>query len=195
MPMFFMLSGFALAATYGKTLWAAPAASPSPRLPAWCCRRRNRRTAAAEAAVMVVVEEEEEGRGGNENETGAAEQEQEQEPLPPFPLRAFYQNRFARVMPVYYFTLLLCLPLWVVNVGDIPFARRTFALSFLTSALPSTTLFSPLSGTYLATLNPPGGYVTHTLPCLSVCLSVCLLPPCTCAQPTGCKFAPSQFDR
>lgn len=159
MPMFFMLSGFALAATYGKRLWAAP-----PSLLLSICRRRSSRpdsssTAAAEAAGAAEAAEEGHAATRNTTTSGSSSSttDNESPPLPPFPLRAFYQNRAARVLPVYYFTLLLCLPLWVVNVGDFPFARTTFIPSLVTSVIPSTTLLSPLSGTYLATLNPPGG--------------------------------------
>lgn len=134
MPLFFILSGFALAATYGKKQWAAP----TPLLPSSCHRRQQAQQAAEAAAV-------EEGRA-------------EEAALPRFPLRSFYQNRFARVMPVYYFTILLCLPLWLINVGDMPFARMTFIPSLVTSLIPCTTLLSPLSGSYIATLNPPGTY-------------------------------------
>jgi hypothetical protein len=188
MPMFFMLSGFALAVTYGRQLWAAPA--PCCAVFRRCSLRQHQSQPQPNAVpaslgrpATAAVEE---GRGA-EHEQERKEQEREEDALPAFPLRSFYLNRFARVMPVYYFTLLLCLPLWIVNgqsspthssqprhqyqphqpsprnphtttptVGDFPFARRTFIPSLITSVIPSTTLLSPLSGTYLAPLNPPG---------------------------------------
>ena len=149
MPMFFMLSGFALAATYGRKLWAAP--RPLFVLPssARCGARSSRPPPPGESSAAAAVEE---GRGAAAVNDGEAEQQQQEQqppaPLPRFPLQSFYQNRFARVMPVYYFCLLLCLPLWGLNVGALPFSRKTFVPSLLTSVFACTTL---VSGAPLAT--------------------------------------------
>ena len=139
MPLFFMLSGFSLTVTYGRKLWAAPSS---------CCRKQRKEEDGEKNPAAAI----EEGRGPSSSSSLAAAAAA----LPVFPVRDFLQNRFARVMPVYLFCLLLCIPLWVVNVGDFPFSRKTFIPSLVTSVIPSTTLLSPLSGTYIATLNPPG---------------------------------------
>ena len=81
-------------------------------------------------------------------------------PPPPFPTRAFYQNRIARVMPVYWLSILVSIPLWLLNIGDFPFALQTFLPSLATSVIPVTTLFSFLTGSQLAAINPVGWFVT-----------------------------------
>jgi len=63
-------------------------------------------------------------------------------------------------MPVYWLSILVSIVLWLLNLGDFPFALRTFLPSLATSVLPLTTLFSFLTGSHLAAINPVGWFVT-----------------------------------
>lgn len=172
MPLFFMLSGFSLTVTYGRTMWASSSSSCLS-----CFSRRRQpdiNKSIAKDVVHTDIELVEEGKRLSSRPVGCSSQPSPSpaskrppspssfsaRSLPPFDTRAFYQNRIARVMPVYWLSILVSIPLWLLNIGDFPFALQTFLPSLASSVIPVTTLFSFLTGSYLAAINPVGWFIT-----------------------------------
>ena len=91
---------------------------------------------------------------GNDIETQAATTNH-----PPFQYWRFYQNRFARVMPVYYFCTLLAVPQWIFNFTgwDFAFNMFVFITSLIVTIIPLSTLLSPLiiMGLAVVPINTP----------------------------------------
>lgn len=64
-----------------------------------------------------------------------------------FDYTSFYRNRMARVMPLYYFCMLIAVPLYIVGFGSFnPYDVGAWVVSTITNLLPLNTLFSFLLG-------------------------------------------------
>lgn len=163
MPLFFMLSGFSLAVTYGRTTWAVSSFT-------WPWGGKNEQQVASSwsqsHSICVVTGMDRMEQGNELPETTAVATSvpacsDPPTPLQPFfPTRDFYQNRIARVIPVYWLSILISIPLWLLNIADYPFSLQTFLPSLATSIIPLTSLFSAWNEHYIAAINPVGWFIT-----------------------------------
>lgn len=134
MPLFFILSGFSLAVTYGAKPWLPVTIFPQ------CGPIRS----IVDTDKTKAVEE-----GADAIKTVAQ----------PFNNMRFWQNRVARCMPVYYLCALVALPLWFVNYGPMNLnilEPKVALFSGILTVAPFITLFSPLAGTLGFPIDPPG---------------------------------------
>lgn len=92
MPLFFMLSGFSLAVAYGSSKYV---------LEDTCWKFfLIGRGATTSTNISTIFPDSE----GSEDK--------------PFNYNAFYRNRFARVLPLYYMCNILSIPLWIADYGS-----------------------------------------------------------------------------
>eukprot|EP01031_Cornospumella_fuschlensis_P040767 gene40767-49716_t len=78
----------------------------------------------------------------------------------PLDFPRFYQNRIARIIPVYYLCSLAAIPLWLAGYGSAPPESAYFFMSIVTTFLPLCTFFIFLLGT---SLDGPGWTVSTLL--------------------------------
>ena len=132
MPLFFMLSGFSLTVVYGRQPLA------------------NTSTVGGHAAVATtatIVEE--------DGVTPPPKQASS-----PFPRRHFYQNRLARVLPVYYFCCIASIPLWVFGLEQV-MTLASFVPTVVLSVIPLSTFASWIP---VAHLVAPAWFVCTMIP-------------------------------
>lgn len=121
MPLFFILSGFALAVSY------AP---------------KGKRQSVQVAAQPI-------GTAGDEIDTATTPPTPSHAKA--FNFKQFYQNRFARVFPAYYLCNLIAIPYWYAGFGEVPTGKVIFAGCLATTFVPIAPFFlfylgGPLDG-------------------------------------------------
>ncbi|RYH07762.1 acyltransferase [archaeon] len=138
MPLFFMLSGFALTVAYHK-----PAAKPAADL-----EMQSTYTAVAtgddskEAEVLGSNSSPEPATEANVAQPAEAATTDENE----LNVYKFHRNRFARVFPVYYVCNILAIPYWCAGYGRADPHTWQFPASMIVSLVPVSTLFLNLLG-------------------------------------------------
>jgi peptidoglycan/LPS O-acetylase OafA/YrhL len=135
MPLFFILSGFALGVCY----CAKPVEVFPPLLD---CARTVGMEGKESRHVTPILDQ---------------EHQQAEKQLLWFDYTKFYRNRVARVFPGYYACLLYALPLWFAGFGSTsPEYTGEIVGSIFASFVPVTTLLSPLFGWCISVIDGPG---------------------------------------
>lgn len=125
MPLFFMLSGFSLAAAYGSSKYILN--------DTWW-------------RFFLI------GRGTSSSTVlSSSSEEKDEVEIKAFNFSAFYRNRFARVLPLYYLCNILSIPLWVGGYGTVDLGKTSLLIGHaITNFFACTTMlgliFSNIDG-------------------------------------------------
>ena len=137
MPLFLMLSGFTLAIVYGRHKYK--------RVNLKFIEFDDEDDASAATSNDAMFHPVNSSDPENGEEVGKVE-------VRSMEIGKFFQNRAARILPVYYLTTLLAIPYTLGGFGTMP-AKDTFApLTIITNVVPINTLFSfTIGAPYLGT--------------------------------------------